>query len=142
MKSKIPCEPGPAPLMKLAQATGLCGGMLVPSSLKPPDVRSFARLGSRPSFIMLSERRGSMPSTPMMMIFLPAARDTRRTLPSQTPAPAAPTAAVAATPLRKVRRLGLFCLEPAIGNLRDQGLRHTGCLRLSFANDKRLAVHV
>ena len=36
MKSKIPCEPGPAPLMKLAQATGLCGGMLVPSLRKPP----------------------------------------------------------------------------------------------------------
>ena len=27
MKSNIPCDPGPAPLMKLAQATGLSGGV-------------------------------------------------------------------------------------------------------------------
>ena len=52
MKSKMPCEPGPAPLMKLAQATGLCGGMLVPRLLKPPVAGSFSRLGSRPAFIM------------------------------------------------------------------------------------------
>ena len=58
MKSKMPCEPGPAPLMKLAQATGLCGGMLVPSLLKPPAARSLARLGSRPASIMLSRQAG------------------------------------------------------------------------------------
>ena len=56
MKSKIPCEPGPAPLMKLAQATGLCGGTLVPRSLNPPPARSFCRLGSRPAFIMRSRQ--------------------------------------------------------------------------------------
>ena len=29
IKSKIPCPPGFIPVMKLDQATGLCGGMLV-----------------------------------------------------------------------------------------------------------------
>ena len=48
MKSKIPCEPGPAPLMKLAQATGLCGGMLVPNGRNPPCRRSRSRCGSSP----------------------------------------------------------------------------------------------
>ena len=76
MKSKIPCEPGPAPLMKLAQATGLCGGVLVPRLLKPPPARSFSRLGSRPAFIMLSESRGSIPSTPITITFLPRLRET------------------------------------------------------------------
>ena len=76
MKSKIPCEPGPAPLMKLAQATGLCGGVLVPSVLKPPPARSFSRLGSRPAFIMRSDSRGSMPSMPMTITFLPRLRET------------------------------------------------------------------
>ena len=82
-KSKMPCEPGPLPLMKLAQATGLCGGMLVPSRLNPPVARSLAKWGSRPSFIMFSDRTGSMPSMPMTMTFLPALRDTRDLLPSQ-----------------------------------------------------------
>ena len=83
MKSKMPCEPGPAPLMKLAQATGLCGGMLVPSGLKPPTSRSRARCGSWPAFIMDSESRGSMPSMPMTITFLPALRETRLMPPSQ-----------------------------------------------------------
>ena len=83
MKSKIPCEPGPAPLMKLAQATGLCGGVLVPRLLKPPPARSFSRLGSRPAFIMLSESRGSIPSTPITITFLPRLRETWLPRPSQ-----------------------------------------------------------
>ena len=83
MKSKIPWAPGPAPLMKLAQATGLCGGVLVPSGLKPPPARSLSRLGSRPSFIMRSESRGSMPSMPMTITFLPALRERVPRAPSQ-----------------------------------------------------------
>ncbi len=83
MKSKIPWLPGPAPLMKLAQATGLCGGVLVPRGLNPPPARSFSRLGKSPSFIIRSESRGSIPSIPMMITFLPALRDTFRREPSQ-----------------------------------------------------------
>ncbi len=74
MKSKIPWSPGPAPLMKLAQATGLCGGVLVPSGLKPPPALSLLRLGSSPSLIIRSQSRGSMPSMPMTITFLPALR--------------------------------------------------------------------
>ena len=75
MKSKIPCEPGPAPLMKFAQATGLWGGVLVPNLLKPPLARSFSRFGSRPAFIMLSDRPGSIQSTPMTMNLCPSSLD-------------------------------------------------------------------
>ena len=62
--------------MKLAQATGLCGGVLVPRLVKPPPERSFSRLGSRPAFIMLSESRGSIPSTPITITFFPRLRET------------------------------------------------------------------
>src|SRR5437588_1622240 len=116
MKSKMPCEPGPAPLMKLAQATGLCGGMLVPRSLKPPAARSLVRLGSRPAFIMLSESRGSIPSMPITITFLPRLLETRPLLPSQNePAPtaAAPAAAIAER-FRKTLRLNPFFDVPAI----------------------------
>ncbi len=83
MKSKIPWSPGPAPLMKLAQATGLCGGVLVPRVLNPPPARSFSRLGSRPSCIIRSESRGSMPSIPMTITFLPRLRAGFLRAPSQ-----------------------------------------------------------
>ena len=83
MKSKIPCEPGPAPLMKLAQATGLCGGMLVPRSLTRRGRGASPRLGSRPAAIIRFDRRGSIPSTPMTMTFFPMARDALRRPPTQ-----------------------------------------------------------
>ena len=34
MKSKMPCEPGPAPLMKVAQATGMAAVIVRPGGLK------------------------------------------------------------------------------------------------------------
>ena len=74
---------GAGPVDEVAQATGLCGGMLVPSGLKPPTSRSRARLGSWPAFIMDSESLGSMPSMPMTITFLPALRETRLRPPSQ-----------------------------------------------------------
>jgi len=45
MKSKMPCPPGPVPAMKLDQATGLWGGMLVWSGLKPPWAASLRKAG-------------------------------------------------------------------------------------------------
>ena len=69
----MPCEPGPAPLMKLAQATGLCGGMLVPSLRNPLRRASWSRLGSRPAFIICRASPGSIPSMPITMTFFPAA---------------------------------------------------------------------
>jgi hypothetical protein len=105
MKSKMPCEPGPDPLMKLAQATGLCGGMLVPNSLNPPAVVIFVKFGSKPSFIMLAQSRGSMPSMPMTMTFLPRLLETRLMLPTQYAPPATPAAPTAiADFLRNDRR--------------------------------------
>ena len=38
--------------MKLDQATGLCGGIDVPSALKPPEAASFANPGMRPLAII------------------------------------------------------------------------------------------
>ena len=52
MKSKMPCAPGSRPVMKLDQATGLCGGIDVPSAAKPPEAASFANPGMRPLSII------------------------------------------------------------------------------------------
>jgi len=49
-------------VMKVDQATGLCGGIVVPSRRKPLAVRAPARLGSASQ--CLSRNPGSMPSTP------------------------------------------------------------------------------
>ncbi len=38
--------------MKLDQATGLCGGMVVPSGANPPEAASFASPGMRPLSII------------------------------------------------------------------------------------------
>ena len=51
MKSKMPWVPGLAPLMKVDQATGLCGGMLVRRGEKWPVRDSFAKFGSSPAFM-------------------------------------------------------------------------------------------
>ncbi len=59
--------------MKLAQATGLCGGMLVPRTRYPPRLRRRSRLGSLPAFINCPVRRGSMPSMPITITRVPAA---------------------------------------------------------------------
>ena len=47
-----------------------------------------AGCGSWPSFIMLSDSRGSMPSMPMTITFLPALRETRRATADQARRPA------------------------------------------------------
>src|SRR5207253_313874 len=101
-------EPGPAPLIKLAQATGLCGGMLVPRLLNPPAELIFSRFGSSPSLIMLAVSLGSIPSMPITMTFLPRLRETRLMLPTQydaAPTLAAPRAVAAAARLMNFRRL-------------------------------------
>src|SRR6266404_9971325 len=106
MKSKMPCEPGPEPLMKLAQATGLCGGVLVPRSLKPPAAAILVKFGINPAFIMLDASRGSMPSMPITITFLPRLFETRLMLPIQYAPPAKPaTPAASADFLRNDRRL-------------------------------------
>src|ERR1035438_5623035 len=61
-KSKMPCWSGSRPVMKVDQATGLCGGMVVPSRLKLPCCRSRARFGSVSQW--RSTKFGSMPSMP------------------------------------------------------------------------------
>ena len=149
MKSKMPCEPGPAPLMKLAQATGLCGGMLVPRLLNPPAARACARLGSRPGFIMLADSRGSMPSMPMTITFLPRLRETRLQLPSQYDRRAPTRAAAAAAPTADA-----FEKRPAVDFPRCDFGHHASlrrgvqldlpphCRLRGIANRQRLAVHV
>jgi hypothetical protein len=52
MKSKMPWAPGSRPVMKLDQATGLCGGIEVASGAKPPLFASCARPGRRPVSII------------------------------------------------------------------------------------------
>ena len=51
-KSKMPCPPGSSPVMKVDQATGLCGGMVVASDEKPPLAARRARPGKRPAAII------------------------------------------------------------------------------------------
>ena len=69
MKSKMPCPPASMPVIKLDQATGLCGGMLVPSSRNEPCSASFEKFGIFPSAMNCFKSRGSMPSMPRMMSF-------------------------------------------------------------------------
>ena len=38
-------------MMKFDQATGLCGGVLVPSAVKPPCAASLAKCGVLPSLM-------------------------------------------------------------------------------------------
>ena len=52
--------------MKFDQATGLCGGSLVPSDTIVPVSASAAKLGSFPSAMKRRSRSGSSPSTPMI----------------------------------------------------------------------------
>ena len=101
MKSKMPCEPGPTPLMKFAQATGLCGGTLVPRSLEAAGRGDLREIRHQPGFHQADESRGSMPSMPMTITFLPRLFETRLMLPIQYSPPANPaTPAAAAEVLR------------------------------------------
>jgi hypothetical protein len=66
MKSKMPCPPGSRPVMKLDQATGDCGGVVVPSSLSPPRSISAWKFCMRSGNSAIVSRRilGSRPSMP------------------------------------------------------------------------------
>src|SRR5260370_35062234 len=104
--------------MKLAQAPGLCGRILVPRLLKPPAELIFSRFGSSPSLIMLAVRRGSIPSIPITMTFSPRLRETRLMLPTQydaAPAPAAPRTAAAAARFRILGGFSRRAVEPCCG---------------------------
>src|SRR5262245_30877191 len=103
MKSKMPCEPGPEPLIKFAQATGLCGGILVPRLLNPPAAAIFDKLGRSPATIMVFVSRGSIPSMPITITRFPRLRGTRFTPPTQYDA-AATAPAPAKAPFSTDRR--------------------------------------
>ena len=109
MKSKIPCEPGPAPLMKLAQATGLCGGVLVPRLLKPPLGRSFCEVGEQTGLHHAFRQPRVHPvdaDDDHLLARGSARRGCRRPASScRHRSPTAPAAAAAAEPLRTVLRL-------------------------------------
>ncbi len=69
MKSKMPCPPGSIPVMKVDQATGLSGGMVVCSGLKSPVSIKRLKLGSSPSSTNCCSSTGSSPSTPSTSTF-------------------------------------------------------------------------
>src|SRR6266496_330795 len=69
MKSKSPWPPGFIPVIRFDHATGLCGGMLVVSSLNDPFCVSAEKFGSLPSAMYCFRSCGSIPSIPRMMSF-------------------------------------------------------------------------
>ena len=69
MKSKIPCPPAFIPVIRFDQATGLCGGMLVPSSRNEPPAANREKFGIFPSCMNCRSSWGSIPSIPRMMSF-------------------------------------------------------------------------
>ena len=85
MKSKIPCPPAFMPVIRFDHATGLCGGMLVVSRRNDPFSASAEKFGILPSDMNCFSNCGSMPSMPMTITFLPAARDARRARPGMLP---------------------------------------------------------
>ena len=64
-KSKMPCCAGLKPVIRLDQATGLCGGVVVASFLKLPLSLRCLKFGS--SSQCLATKPGSIPSTPITM---------------------------------------------------------------------------
>src|SRR5712692_1280017 len=95
MKSKIPCPPGFMPVIRLAQATGLCGGVLVCKLRKLPRAARAAKFGIFPSFMYCRNNCGSMPSIPKINSLFFGARDSSlRVRNSDTPR-MAPSSAVA-----------------------------------------------
>jgi hypothetical protein len=57
------------PVIMFDHATGLCGGMLVPSLTKLPSAASAAKLGILPASISPRRISGSMPSMPSTTTF-------------------------------------------------------------------------
>ena len=70
-KSKMPWPPGSSPVMKLDQATGLCGGMDVPSGAKWPVVASREKFGMRPRAMRSRVSCSRAHRTPSTMTRLP-----------------------------------------------------------------------
>src|SRR5208337_2231387 len=62
MKSNIPWPPGSIPVMNVAQATGLWGGITVSRCLNSPSWRSLSRYGRESQW--RPRKLGSMPSMP------------------------------------------------------------------------------
>ena len=60
----MPCPAGSRPVMKVDQATGLWGGMVVASGTNPPEAARASKWGMRPAAISLVRISGSMPSIP------------------------------------------------------------------------------
>jgi hypothetical protein len=48
MKSNTPWPPGSSPVMNVDHATGLCGGIVVPSGANDPAAANLAKFGSFP----------------------------------------------------------------------------------------------
>ena len=110
MKSKMPCEPGPAPLMKLAQATGLCGGMLVPQRAESARLAQALEIRQQAGLHHAEHSRGSMPSMPTTITrSSPPARmrPGRSPHPATVLSPEAQAAATAAERFSTSRRLTL-----------------------------------
>src|SRR6266849_8947797 len=95
MKSKIPCPPGFMPVIRLAQATGLCGGMLVCKLRKLPRAARAAKFGIFPSPRYCRNNCGSMPSMPRIMSRFLGAGDSSPRVRNQDTARMAPSNAVA-----------------------------------------------
>src|SRR5689334_14858919 len=73
--------------MKVDQATGLCGGIVVSSRLNSPSWRSWLRLGRTSQW--RSRKLGSMPSIPSTTTLFPAAFAVCRAQPNEPKAAAA-----------------------------------------------------
>ena len=77
-KSKMPWPPGSSPVMNDDQATGLWGGIEVPSAANAPRAATCAKCGSRPWAIRSRVRLKSRPSNPSTMTRRPIAWRWRR----------------------------------------------------------------
>ena len=89
MKSNRPWPPGFMPVIRLAHATGLCGGMLVCRGRKLPCAARAAKCGISPAAMNCRRSSGSMPSMPRIMSLWCGAGDsvprmTERDIPSAT----------------------------------------------------------
>ena len=119
-----PVRAGPRAVDEVGPGDGALRRRARAQLLKPPPARSFSRLGSRPAFIMLSESRGSIPSMPMTITFLPEApRDvaaaTQPVVSHAQPGGTDGPAATAAEPLQQgpAVYLGDGCDQPSSDHL-------------------------
>src|SRR3954467_223986 len=68
----MPVRPGSIPVENVDHDTGVCAGTVGRNGRNVPAARSFAMLGSLPSFIHFSVYLASAPSKPRTMTFWPA----------------------------------------------------------------------